>query len=137
MGRLCVVLLVIFSYPLQSHPSRRCAMTLIEQLQHYRARREGFASPAEAEAVVLKARYWGFTACFLLFSLCIALAVDDLGAVLAVVGATGSTVVSLILPGICYFRFFPHPHAVRWLALAVFLLGCAVMPVALVSIFAL
>jgi Transmembrane amino acid transporter protein len=43
---------------------------------------------------------------FLVLSLAIALSVKDLGVVLAVVGATGSTVVSYILPGAFYYNMF-------------------------------
>ena len=39
------------------------------------------------------------TCCFLLFSFIVAMSVSDLGVVLGIVGATGSTIVSYILPG--------------------------------------
>jgi len=44
------------------------------------------------------------TCVFLVLSLLIAVVVSDLGIVLAVVGATGSTTVSYILPGIMYLK---------------------------------
>jgi Transmembrane amino acid transporter protein len=43
---------------------------------------------------------------FLVASLLIALSVSDLGVVLSIVGATGSTVVSYILPGVFYYNMF-------------------------------
>ena len=64
----------------------------------------------------------------------IALVVDDLGTILSVVGATGSTAVSYILPGGIYYRLAP-PSTKRTFALCHFLLGCCIVPVALVLIF--
>ena len=48
-----------------------------------------------------QARLWhiGITAVFLTASYLIALVVTDLGVILAIVGATGSTMVSYVLPG--------------------------------------
>ena len=47
--------------------------------------------------------------------------------VLHVVGATGSTTVSYLLPGLCYFRLCVRPDApLRWAALALFLLGLVI-----------
>lgn len=67
------------------------------------------------------------TAAFLLCSTLIAVSVDDLGTVLHVVGATGSTTVSYLLPGLCYFRLCVRPDApLRWVALALFLLGLVI-----------
>jgi Transmembrane amino acid transporter protein len=47
-----------------------------------------------------------FQVVFLVASLLIALSVNDLGVVLSIVGATGSTVVSYILPGVFYSNMF-------------------------------
>ena len=43
---------------------------------------------------------------FLLISFFIAISVEDLGVILALVGASGSTIVSYILPGLFYYRIF-------------------------------
>lgn len=43
--------------------------------------------------------FYGITCVFLVFSFIIAMSVSDLGLILGVVGATGSTMVSYILPG--------------------------------------
>ena len=44
------------------------------------------------------------TIIFLLSSLSIALIITDLGVILSIVGATGSTIVSYILPGLIYLK---------------------------------
>lgn len=78
--------------------------------------------------------HFAATSAILCLSLTVALVVGDLGIVLSVVGATGSTTVSYIIPGVAYFRLFPHPHKKRRAAVALFLVGCGIMPVALVGI---
>ncbi|KAG8460572.1 hypothetical protein KFE25_011347 [Diacronema lutheri] len=78
--------------------------------------------------------YSAYTAAFLAGSLLIALAVDDLGVVMAVVGATGSTAVSYILPGAIYWVLHPHPHAMRFAAGAMFAAGVCITPVSLAAI---
>jgi amino acid permease len=47
------------------------------------------------------------TIAFLSLSFTLAMIVDDLGIVLALVGATGSTLVSYILPGLIYLKLHP------------------------------
>eukprot|EP00956_Cyclotella_meneghiniana_P037295 scaffold136626_cov22-Cyclotella_meneghiniana.AAC.1 len=47
------------------------------------------------------------TIAFLSLSFILAMIVDDLGIVLAIVGATGSTLVSYILPGLIYLKLHP------------------------------
>jgi amino acid permease len=80
---------------------------------------------------------------FLLGTLTVALTLRDLGVVLAVVGATGSTIVSYILPGAIYYTIHPHEQqqqqgggggggaVKRRLALALCLAGCVIIPLAL------
>lgn len=80
-------------------------------------------------------RHWVITVGFLAASYALALAVSDLGVMLSIVGATGSTIVSYILPGLCYYRLHPRPHLQRNVALMQLVLGCIIMPVALVIIF--
>jgi len=69
---------------------------------------------------------------FVFASGAIALLVTDLGIVLSVVGATGSTIVSYILPGITYYRLSRKPK--RRLGLALFCAGMIIMPLALTLI---
>ena len=58
-----------------------------------------------------------------------------LGLVLSVVGATGSTIVSYILPGLCYWRLCPNPRdPLRLCALALLVFGGGVMVLSLALI---
>ncbi len=71
---------------------------------------------------------------FLLSSLSIALSLSNLGTILAIVGATGSTAVSLVVPGFAYyFTFQADPdQGPLWKRQAALLLGClglAIFPV--------
>lgn len=76
----------------------------------------------------------GATSAFLVLSTLIALVVTELGLVLGVVGATGSAMVSYVVPGASYVRLFPHPHVLKTLAQAQLGAGLAIMPLALVGI---
>jgi len=78
--------------------------------------------------------YWAYTAFFILASFAIALVVDNLGTVMALVGATGSTAVSYILPGAIYYVLHPWPHAKRYVAAAMFLIGVCIVPISLTAI---
>ena len=80
------------------------------------------------------AMHYGITSVFVCASVAIALAVDDLGLVLKVVGATGSTTVSYILPGATYLRVAPPSHRGGlqwWGALLILIAGCIIMPLSL------
>ena len=71
---------------------------------------------------------------FLAGALAVALSVRSLGKVLSLVGATGSTTISYILPGGIYWRVGPAGPK-RYLAAGQFLLGCVIMPAALTFVF--
>ena len=79
------------------------------------------------------------TICFLVLSFIVASTVKSLGKVLAFVGATGSTMVSYILPGFCYYYIFDEdtgaPAWKRNCALAQGVAGCIIIPVCLTFIF--
>ena len=55
---------------------------------------------------VADVRYFAITLVLLVFSLIIALATDDLGMVMAIIGATGSTLLGYIIPGYVYVSIF-------------------------------
>ena len=77
----------------------------------------------------------GITCVFLAISLSISLAVSDLGTILSVVGATGSTMVSFVLPGSIYIKLhrkFTLTKALAYVQLAV---GLVIIPTALYYIF--
>jgi hypothetical protein len=109
------------------------------------ARGSGGGGQAEAEAgggeepvPPGRSELWlhvGLTVGMLCGSWAVATLVRDLGVVLSVVGATGSTLVSYILPGACYARLHPEPTCERAAAMAMLGLGCVIGPAALVVIF--
>jgi amino acid permease len=80
-------------------------------------------------------RYTLVTLTFLCSALLVALLVDDLSLVLELVGATGSTIVSYLLPGATYMKLHPYQHLRRTLARAQFLVGLVVIAVGLTSVF--
>mmetsp|Transcript_19462 Transcript_19462/g.54807 ORF Transcript_19462/g.54807 Transcript_19462/m.54807 type:complete len:93 (+) Transcript_19462:379-657(+) len=80
-------------------------------------------------------RFWIVTAVLLTLSLAIALSLEELGIILAIVGATGSTAVSYILPGLIYTQAFPERHVKRVFAKLQLGVGCVIMPVCLALIF--
>ena len=72
------------------------------------------------------------TISFLLLSFIVAMIVDDLGTVLALVGATGSTLVSYILPGLIYLKL--NPDSSRSMALIQLIAGICIIPLSLYCI---
>lgn len=86
-----------------------------------------------------KFRFITITLVFLFGSLGIAMILDDLGVVLALIGATGSTVVTFILPGAAYYVMFKddnsQPKWKLYVAQFIFVSGCLFMPICLVFVF--
>ena len=158
--RVFVALLVVFSYPLQLDPSRRCIITLVKKVRGRgtpRSPSSGVLSmgyDAEAQAPSDKtpltsstppggegagdaALFYVITLAFLLASYTLAMVVDSLGLILNVVGATGSTMVSYILPGIVYVRLFEGERDLTMVGARVqAAIGGCIIPVALYFIFA-
>jgi len=79
--------------------------------------------------------FTGITCLFLLLSYCIAMVVDNLGIVLALVGATGSTAVTYILPGIIYVKLHTGMSFLKVMAYLQVIVGLCVIPLALYFIF--
>jgi len=67
----------------------------------------------------------------------LSMVVEDLGVILSVVGATGSTTISFILPGIFYYYVYSDEGWTtrRKAAFSLFCFGCFVIPCALTFIF--
>ena len=161
--RIFVALLVIFSYPLQLDPSRRCVTTLVNKIrkgkrddEQMKADVEGideevnniekeslngvngshsdYDSPGEGgRSRIDDLIYMVITVTFLTCSFLLAMVTDDLGIMLAFVGATGSTAVSYILPGGIYLRIF-YNEGWTWGRIAAVVqvgAGGIIMPVAL------
>ncbi|KAL7513315.1 hypothetical protein ACHAXN_010397 [Cyclotella atomus] len=70
------------------------------------------------------------TVAFLSSSFILAMIVDDLGIVLALVGATGSTLVSYILPGLIYLKLHPDSSS-RSMAWVQLIAGLFAIPISL------
>lgn len=75
------------------------------------------------------------TGVLLVAAFIIALFVDDLGKSLSVVGASGSVLISYVLPGLCYVCLFRQDTWTRRFAFGLIFLGLAVVPSCLTFIF--
>lgn len=105
-GRLAMVILVIFSYPLQAHPCR-ASLDKVFQTTHKSHHPSAF-------------KYFAMTTTILIASYIVAITVTKLDVVnnnnkdtrnlinlvqvLSFVGSTGSTTISFILPGLFYYK---------------------------------
>ena len=89
-ARVFVSLVVAFHYPLQAHPARRSLLSLFTYWLDN--------GQENGNLTVYYFRYALVTFIFLSCSLAIALTVSDLGLMLSLVGATGSTMISYVLP---------------------------------------
>ncbi|KAF2085467.1 hypothetical protein K490DRAFT_46448 [Saccharata proteae CBS 121410] len=138
IGRLAIVVLVMFSYPLQVHPCRASVDAVITWRPITNKTRRGAtaaASPSPsrhsapllgrgaspAKGVPPKAepmsdlRFAVITTLIIVLSYVVAMTVSSLEKVLAYVGSTGSTAISFILPGIFYYKISSpdSPHHQR------------------------
>ena len=136
-ARVAISFVVTFSYPLQSHPACGCLISLIEALQRKCGGEQCLRVLAQSFGTTsVKLLRKICVTVFLILSTIISLVVSDLGVVLSVVGATGSTAVSYILPGGCYYLLFiDTPGFKRNLALFQCVLGIVIVPTALALTF--
>merc|ERR1711862_162944 len=91
----------------------------------------GKSSRTESEDFI----FYSITISFLLLSFLVAMVTKDLGVVLSLVGCTGSTLVTFVLPGLFFLKVHPCADvlwALAWLQLSV---GLIIMPLALYYIF--
>ncbi|KAJ3407450.1 hypothetical protein HDV05_005411 [Chytridiales sp. JEL 0842] len=88
-GQLALAILFLLSYPLQCHPARASLDKVISK---------GSTAPMS------NTKFTVVTVCLLAFSYILSIAVKDLSTVLSLVGATGSTTIGYILPGLLYYR---------------------------------
>ncbi|KAL4904563.1 hypothetical protein BDW74DRAFT_168200 [Aspergillus multicolor] len=116
IGRAAIVILVMFSYPLQCHPCRAS----VDAVLHWRPKRSTRQRPegsphrhpllpggprgARTPEPMSDLRFSVITTSILILSYIVAMTVSSLEAVLAYVGSTGSTSISFILPGIFYYK---------------------------------
>lgn len=140
IGRVAIVLLVTFAFPLQCHPARAS----IHHIMHYweQARKAvdieednnsinletSELTVAEEETLLAEElvveesveepqvvpltgrRFVIITTCILLASYLVAILVSELARVLSIVGATGSTSISFILPGTFGYKLIGSEH---------------------------
>lgn len=123
VGKAAIVVLVMFSYPLQVHPCRasidavlrwrlpssKAALFSVTSQSPSRARLLGDgstrrpASPPRTDAIP-ELRFAILTTIIIILSYIAAMTVTSLDKVLAYVGSTGSTSISFILPGLFYYK---------------------------------
>jgi amino acid permease len=104
VGQLAIAILVIFSYPLQVHPCRNC----LDKVFHFESANDKLDDEAVADEHVAgeltPLKHTLLTAAVVGGGFTIAYFVDNLEMVLSFVGATGSTTISFILPGLLYWK---------------------------------
>ncbi|KAF9193256.1 hypothetical protein BGZ51_003775 [Haplosporangium sp. Z 767] len=146
VGRIAIVILVLFSFPLQCHPCRACLdKVLIALEQFWGSTRFGKSqeystvsgqqddhgdehahAPSRSSATITSAdiddhggpaqeisqsKFVIMTFAILFGSYAIAIAVSELQLILSLVGSTGSTAISFILPGSFYYKLHEND---RW-----------------------
>ncbi|KAF2818385.1 hypothetical protein CC86DRAFT_309420 [Ophiobolus disseminans] len=115
IGRLAIVILVMFSYPLQIHPCRASIDACMKWRPRRRNQSEGSPSrnslmnntqkphiPQNRE--MSDYRFAIVTTVLIILTFITAMMVSSLEKVLAYVGSTGSTTISFILPGLFYYK---------------------------------
>ncbi|KAJ3076647.1 hypothetical protein HDU98_001657 [Podochytrium sp. JEL0797] len=127
-GQISLAVLFLLSYPLQCHPAR--------------ASLEKVLTGGNTAIQMTEFRFTAITTGLLVGSYLIAISVDDLSTVLALVGATGSTTICYILPGLLYYklRMVTDPidetkkmDTMKASALALAVFGCFVMFLSVLS----
>lgn len=113
IGRAAIVMLVVFSYPLQCHPCRASVDAVLKWRPRPRAtgtegspHRHPLLGPRgnRTPEAMSDVRFSVITTTILILSYIVAMTVSSLEAVLAYVGSTGSTSISFILPGLFYYK---------------------------------
>ncbi|KAJ7117491.1 transmembrane amino acid transporter protein-domain-containing protein [Mycena epipterygia] len=113
VGQLAIVILVLFSYPLQVHPCRNCldkifhADAVIKQATVADTAAEDDVPEVDddhAAGEMSALKHTLLTTAIVASGFTIAYFVNDLQLVLSFVGSTGSTTISFILPGLFYWK---------------------------------
>lgn len=136
IGRIAIVILVMFSFPLQAHPCRACLdkvlTALVQFWQSFFKKAADYSTlnnenddhddepstvtsstlpnsvqldeHGEPIQVTSELKYTLMTMGILIGSYLIAITVSELELVLSLVGSTGSTAISFILPGSFYYK---------------------------------
>nr|OQO25033.1 hypothetical protein B0A51_07126 [Rachicladosporium sp. CCFEE 5018] len=133
VGRAAIVVLVMFSYPLQVHPCR-ASVDAVSKWRPASKRAQEFTpasgSPSRSSLLnqssgkvpsrskpeeMSELRFAVITTSIIILSYIVAMTVSSLDKVLAYVGSTGSTSISFILPGLFYYKISSpdSPHHQR------------------------
>ncbi|KAJ5146364.1 Amino acid transporter transmembrane [Penicillium bovifimosum] len=114
IGRAAIVMLVVFSYPLQCHPCRASVDAVLKWRPRPQQVHRTEGSPHRHPLLgprrnrlpepMSDLRFSIITTTILILSYIVAMTVSSLEAVLAYVGSTGSTSISFILPGLFYYK---------------------------------
>lgn len=117
IGKAAIVILVMFSYPLQVHPCRASVVAVMKwRPARWTKNRDASGSPSRAAPLLSQSTQHGrrdvigdvkfaaITTAIVVLTYLVAMTVSSLDTVLAYVGATGSTSISFILPGLFYFK---------------------------------
>lgn len=113
IGRAAIVVLVMFSYPLQVHPCRASVDAVSKWRPAPRTSNGNDVSPHRFPLLpranrgpepMSDVRFAVITTGIIVLSFITAMTVSSLEAVLAYVGSTGSTSISFILPGLFYYK---------------------------------
>ncbi|MCJ1372153.1 hypothetical protein MMC20_003375 [Loxospora ochrophaea] len=126
IGKAAIVILVMFSYPLQIHPCRAS----VDAVLKWRPNRKPESPNSSPSRNLLpssktsrptrgeplgETRFAAITTAIIVLSYIVAMTVSSLEKVLAYVGSTGSTSISFILPGLFYYKISSpdSPHHQR------------------------
>jgi len=104
IGQLAIAILVLFSYPLQVQPCRNC----LDKVFHFDSERDKVEDSGvdddHGSGEMTPLKHTVLTTAVVAGGFSIAYFVDNLEMVLSFVGATGSTTISFILPGLFYWK---------------------------------
>ncbi|KAL8992818.1 MAG: hypothetical protein Q9169_006819 [Polycauliona sp. 2 TL-2023] len=128
IAKAAIVVMVMFSYPLQVHPCRASVDAVIRWRPIKRSESPG-TSPSRLVSLLPgtktgpqtrgdgmgETRFAAITSAIIVLSYIVAMTVSSLEKVLAYVGSTGSTSISFILPGLFYYKISSpnSPHHQR------------------------
>ena len=123
IGRAAIVVLVMFSYPLQVHPCRASVDAVLKWRPKTHRNKSSSSGPSsistdsspprdtpllsagkKRNTEIGETRFAAITTAIIILSYVVAMTVSSLEAVLAYVGSTGSTSISFILPGLFYYK---------------------------------
>jgi amino acid permease len=119
IAKAAIVILVMFSYPLQVHPCRASVDAVLKWRPNTKGSISppnsspsrtvpllsgGTTQPAARNDTIGEVRFAIITTCIIIFSYTAAMTISSLDKVLAYVGSTGSTSISFILPGLFYYK---------------------------------